>query len=198
MKPYIGAIAITGGIMLCFYGLALVKPSICFITFLTCIVVSLFIFYACFLTAIEITPVFWYFLGGGVAGGLVVGILMAKFVKIGAAILGGWGGFALGLILNESLLWHFYLSWLFWTANIVCIVVAAVATYKLFEPAIIVATSVIGSYFLIRGVSCYLGHYYNEFTIINELKAGLYSSIDPIYWGYVGGFVLFSIIGVLY
>jgi hypothetical protein len=198
MKPYIGAIAITGGIMLCFYGLALVKPSICFITFLTCIVVSLFIFYACFLTAIEITPVFWYFLGGGVAGGLVVGILMAKFVKIGAAILGGWGGFALGLILNESILWHFEISWLFWTANIVCIVVAAVLTYKLFEPAIIAATSVVGSYFLIRGVSCYLGHYYNEFTIINELKAGLYSEIDPIYWGYVGGFVLFSIIGVMY
>jgi len=80
----------------------------------------------------------------------------------------------------------------------VCIVVAAVLTYKLFEPAIIAATSVVGSYFLIRGVSCYLGHYYNEFTIINELKAGLYSEIDPIYWGYVGGFVLFSIIGVMY
>jgi hypothetical protein len=160
--------------MLCFYGLALVKPSICFITFLSCIVVSLFIFYACYLEAIEITPVFWYFLGGGVAAGLIVGILMAKFVKVGAAILGGWGGFALGLILNESLLWHFELSWLFWTANIACIVVAAVLTYKIFEPAIIVATSVVGSYFLVRGVSCYLGHYYNEFTIINELKAGLY------------------------
>ncbi len=175
MKPYIGAIAITGGIMLCFYGLALVKPSICFITFLSCIVVSLFIFYACFLTALEITPVFWYFLGGGIGGGLVVGILMAKYVKVGAAILGGWGGFALGLILNESILWHFELSWLFWTANIGCIVVAAVFTYKIFEPAVIVSTSVVGSYFLIRGVSCYVGHYYNEFTIINELKAGLYA-----------------------
>jgi hypothetical protein len=198
MKPYIGIIAIVSGIMLCFYGLALVKPSICFIVFLSCIVVSLFIFYAVFMTAIALTTEFWYFLGGGAAAGLILGLILAKYVKFGAAMLGGWGGFALGLILNESILFHFQLSWLFWTANIVCIVVCAVLTFKIFEPAVIAATSVCGSYFLVRGVSCYAGHYYNEFTIINELKAGLYSSIDPIYWGYVAGFVIFSIVGILY
>jgi hypothetical protein len=176
----------------------LVKPSICFITFLTCIVVSLFIFYACYLEAIEITPVFWYFLGGGIAAGLVVGLLMAKYVKVGAAILGGWGGFAGGLILNEAILWQFELSWLFWASNVACIVVAAVLTYKIFEPAIIIATSVVGSYFFVRGLSVYLGYYYNEFTIITMLKAGLYTEINPIYWGYVGGFVLLTIIGALY
>jgi hypothetical protein len=197
-KPYIGAIAIAGGIMLCFYGLALVKPSVCFITFLSCIVVSLFIFYAVYMTALTLTPVFYYFLGGGIAGGLILGILLAKYVKFGAAILGGWGGFALGLILNETILFRFEYSWLFWTSNVVCIVVAAVITYKIFEPAIIASTSVVGSYFIIRGASCYLGHYYNEFTIINELKAGLYSTIDPLYWAYVGAFVLILIVGILY
>lgn len=105
ISPYIGVIAIIGGFLLCFFGLRLVKPSVCFITFLSCIVVSLFIFYAVFLNAIELTPVFWYFLGGGVIGGLIVGILMSKYVKFGAAILGGWGGFAAGLVLNEAILY---------------------------------------------------------------------------------------------
>jgi hypothetical protein len=56
---------------------------------------------------------------------------------------------------------------LFWVANGVCIVAAAIITYKIFEPAIIAATAVVGAYFIARGVSVYLGHYYNEFTIIN-------------------------------
>jgi hypothetical protein len=198
IKPYVGVIAIVGGFILCFFGLQMIKPSVCFVTFLTVLVAVLFIFYAAFLDALTLTPVFWYFLGGGVIGGIVVGLLMAKFVKFGAAMLGGWGGFAVGLILNECLLFRFELSWLFWTSNIICIVVAAVVTYKVFEPAIIASTALIGSYFIARGVSCYLGHYYNEFTIINELKAGAYTTIDPLYWAYVGGFVLFTIIGILY
>jgi len=198
IKPYVGVIAIVGGLVLCFYGLKLVKPSVCFVTFLSCVVVSLFIFYAVYLDAIELTPVFWYFLGGGAAAGIAVGLLMAKFVKFGAAMLGGWGGFAAGLILNEAILYRFELSWLFWASNIVCIIAAAVITYKVFEPAIIAATAVIGAYFLIRGVSVYAGHYYNEFTIINELKAGAITNIDPYYWAYVGGFALLTVVGILY
>jgi hypothetical protein len=198
IEPYIGVIAIVGGFMLCFYGLKLIKPSICFVTFLSCIVVSLFIFYAIFLDAIELTPVFWYFLGGGVAGGVAVGLILARYVKFGAAILGGWGGFAAGLILNEAILFRFELSWLFWASNIACIIIAAFITYKIFEPAIIASSAVIGAYFIARGVSVYLGHYYNEFTIINQLKAGAIDEIDPLYWGYVGGFVVFTIVGILY
>lgn len=198
IKPYIGVVAIIGGFMLCFFGLKLVKPSVCFVTFLTCIVVSLFIFYALFLNAIELTPVFWYFLGGGIVGGLIIGVLLSKYVKFGAAILGGWGGFAAGLMLNEAIFFRFELSWLFWAVNIACIIIAAFVTFKFFEPAVIVSSAVVGSYFLARGVSVYLGHYYNEFTIINELKAGAYTNIDPLYWCYVGGFVLFSIVGTLY
>ena len=198
IKPYVGVVAIIGGIMLCFYGLKLVKPSVCFVTFLSCIVVSLFIFYAIYLDAIELTPVFWYFLGGGVAGGIAVGLLMAKFVKFGAAMLGGWGGFAAGLILNEAILYRFELSWLFWASNVACIIAAAFITYKVFEPAIIASTAIVGAYFIARGVSVYAGHYYNEFTIINELKAGAITNIDPYYWGYVAGFAVLTTVGILY
>ena len=48
IKPYIGVVAIIGGIMLCFYGLKLVKPSVCFVTFLSCIVVSFIVVFTCF------------------------------------------------------------------------------------------------------------------------------------------------------
>jgi len=104
MKPYLGAIGIGVGIPLCFLGLKLIKPAICFIAFITMTCMSLFIFYAIYINSIELTPVFWYFLGGGAAAGIIVGLLAARFVKYGAACLAGWGGFCLGIILNEAVL----------------------------------------------------------------------------------------------
>ena len=77
----------------------------------------------------------------------------------------------------------------------VCIIVAAVLAFVVFEHAVILASACLGAYFIVRGVSCYAGHYYNEFTIINLLKSGAIDQIDPYYWAYVGGFVLFMIVG---
>lgn len=105
-------------------------------------------------------------MGAGAAAGIVVGLLLAKYVKVGAAILGGWGGFAIGLILNEAVMWQFEYVWVFWATNIASILVCAGLTFKVFDHAVIYSTSVLGAYGLARGVSCYLGHYYNEFTVI--------------------------------
>lgn len=76
--------------------------------------------------------------------------------------------------------------------------VCAGLTFKLFDEMFIFSTCVIGAYGLVRGVSCYAGHYYNEFTMIQLLKSGAIDSVDPYYWGYVGGFVVFSVIGAWY
>lgn len=112
-------------------------------------------------------------MGGGAAVGVIVGVLLASCVKVGAAILAAWGGFALGIILNAAVMFHFEYSWVFWTTNGVCMAVCALLTFKFFDHIMIFTTSILGSYLLVRGVSCYLGHYYNEFTIIDMLKSGL-------------------------
>jgi hypothetical protein len=137
-------------------------------------------------------------MGGGAVIGVIVGVLLAKCVKVGAAILAGWGGFALGLILNEAVMWHLEYSWVFWTTNVVCMVVCAALTFKVFDHAMIFTTSALGAYAMVRGVSCYAGHYYNEFTIVELLKSGAISDIDPYYWGYVGGFVVVGCISAWY
>jgi len=198
IEPYVGAIAIAGGIVLVFFGLKLVKPSICFGGFLTCIFLSILFFYTIYADSVDELKTFYYWLGGGAVVGLLVGWFLAYFVKLGAAILAGWGGFMLGLILNEAFLYTFELVWLFWTANVVCALVCAVLTFKIFDHMMIFSTAVIGSYGLVRGVSCYAGHYYNEFVVIELLKSGAIDQVDPYYWGYVGGFVVFAIIGSWY
>lgn len=195
IEPYLGAIAIAVGVPLVFFGLKLVKYAICFAGFITVTACSCLLFYTIYFTDTTKTDAFWYFLAGGALAGLIVGLLLAKFVRIGAAILAGWGGFCAGLLLNATVLFRFELSWLFWTSNIACIIIAAVLAFFLYEHAMILATAALGSYGIARGVSVYLGHYYNEFTIIELLKAGAITSIDHWYWCYVGGMLVFFIVG---
>lgn len=184
--------------MLAFFGLRLIKPSICIGGFLTCTMLSLLIFYAVYIKSVDELDTFYYWMAGGAGIGIIVGALLAYCVKVGAAILAGWGGFALGLVLNEAVMWHLEYSWVFWTTNVVCMVVCAALTFKVFDHAMIMTTAVLGAYAIVRGVSCYAGHYYNEFTIVDLLKSGAIDEIDPYYWGYVGGFVVVIGVGAWY
>lgn len=165
-EPYIGVIAIVGGLAMTFFGLRLVKPSICFAGFLSCIMLTLLFFYAVYANSIDDLATFYYWMGGGAVVGILVGYFLSAFVKVGAAILAGWGGFMLGLMLNEAVLYNFKEVWVFWTANVLCALIAAALTFKFFENMMIFSTCTLGSYCLIRGVSCYAGHYYNEFVVI--------------------------------
>ena len=37
--------------------------------------------------------------------GIIVGAIMTRLQRVGAAILAGWGGFMLGLLINETFLY---------------------------------------------------------------------------------------------
>lgn len=132
-KPYFGAIGIVVGLMLAFYGLRLLKPSICIAGFLTCTMLTLLVFYAVYAQTVDQLATFYYWMAGGAAVGVVCGVIMAKFVKVGGAILAAWGGFALGLILNEAFMYRFQYSWVFWTTNGVCMVVCAALAFKFLD-----------------------------------------------------------------
>lgn len=197
-EPYLGAAAIGGGLVMCFFGLKLIKPSICFAGFLSCTALAMLFFYAIYASSVDELATFYYWLGGGAVIGCVVGWFLAHFVKVGAAILAGWGGFMLGLILNEAFLYTFEYVWVFWSANVICMLVCALLTFKTFDVMMVLSTAVLGSYGIIRGVSCYAGHYYNEFVVVQLLQSGAIDQVDPYYWGYVGAFVVFGVIGAWY
>ena len=173
----------------------LIKPSVCLAGLISTIGISCFIFYAVYLDNSSNAADFWYFLGGGAVVGILVGLLLAWAVKIGAAILAGCGGVCLALILNETLLYRAGVEWLFWVSIAVIAIACAVAAFFIFDTAVILATVTLGSYALVRGVAAYAGHYYNEVTMAKMLKDGLLDDIDPWYWAYVGGFVLMMLIG---
>lgn len=168
-----GIFAIAGGFFLSLFGLRLVKPTMFIIGILTTVAAVALVFYTTFLSQDTEEWVFWVVLVCSVLGGIIVGYLLAKFIKVGAAILAGWGGFTCGLLLNEAVLYRAESEWLFWTVSIIFAIIGAVIAFKFFEHAVIISTCLVGSYLLVRGISFYAGHYYNEFQIAQLAKEGL-------------------------
>lgn len=196
-SEYFGVFMLISGFLLVVMGRKLLKPAVCFAGFLTSILVSCFIFYAVYVENESDVADFWYFLGGGALVGIAVGLLMSWAVRVGAAVLAGWGGVCGGLILYESIIFRAEVEWLFWVTIVVCAVGAAVAAFFLLDQVVITSTVLLGSYSIIRGVACYAGHYYNEFTMAKLASEGLLTDIDPWYWAYVGGFFVSVAIGMI-
>jgi zinc transporter ZupT len=65
----------------------------------------LLIFYTTFLKDSTQNWVGWTVLGCSILIGLIAGFFMMKLERVGAAILAGWGGFLLGVMLNEMVLY---------------------------------------------------------------------------------------------
>lgn len=109
--------------------------------------------------------------------GIILGCTAGYFVfiyheKFMAFLVGGIAGFFLGEFLfnlfgslikvNPTLINILFV--------IICIIASIILAYFIQEIIIIIATSFIGSYALIRGISLFAGHFPSEFTVI-DLKA---------------------------
>ncbi len=132
----------------------------------------LLLFYTTFLKDTTETWVGWTVLACSILIGLVVGFFMMKLERLGAALLAGWGGFLLGFLLNEMVLYKVESQALFWSVNVGCAIAAAVLSFFLYEHVLILTTSFAGSYMLVRGISFYAGGFPNEFTLADQIKAG--------------------------
>ena len=175
----------------------MLKPAVCFAGFLTTIAVSCFIYYSVYLQNESDLADFWWFLGGGALAGIFIGLLMCLCIRLGAAVLAGWGGACGGMILYSSFIYLAGQEWLFWFTVVVCALAAAVTAFFIMDEVVIVATVMLGSYCLVRGTACYAGHYYNEVTMAKMVEEGMLDSVDPWYWAYVAGFFVMVVLGML-
>jgi Domain of unknown function (DUF4203) len=100
-----GAMFCTVGVVLCLFGRKLFKPVICLVGTAAFVFISLLFFYSVFFNTNTKAYVGWVVLGISVAIGTVVGIFLAKVSRAGVAVLAGWGGLCLGLILYSAFLY---------------------------------------------------------------------------------------------
>lgn len=150
-----GTVCLVSGVFLIFFGRALLRIVLAFIGLAATVFIVMIIFYSTFLNNNSADWIFWVVLACSALLGCLVGFLFTKLVRFGGAILSAWGGFMVGMLINEAWLYMYGLDWLFWVSCIVLAIIFFFIGYKFFEPAVIVSTSFVGSYFLARGIGCF-------------------------------------------
>lgn len=163
-----GAFMIALGAVVAVFGKPLFKPTICLVgTMVALILLCLFIFSIFF---DRNTPSWagWLVFSISLVVGAIIGLILAKLSRIGVAVLAGWGGFCLGMILYAAFLYKLDgdKQILYWCFNIGLGITAGILSIFLFNHAIIISTAIVGSYAFIRGISFYAGGYPSEFELI--------------------------------
>lgn len=102
---YFGAVLILIGLFLGLLGRKLWVFAIFLISAFLTVGAILLLFYTTFLKSTTADWVGWTVLGCSIIFGVILGLVMTKLQRAGAAIIAGWGGFVLGIILNEAVLY---------------------------------------------------------------------------------------------
>lgn len=166
-KWVFGGIFLLIGIFLNFFGKKLFTATV-FIasTVFVCFFIMI-IFYTTFLKDTQADWVGWIVVGFSVIFGLLAGYFAAKMEKLGGMLLCGWGGWCLGILLNETVLYLAGQSWLYWTVNSGLALIGAFLGYVIFVQAVIFATSFIGAYLSMRAFGIWFGGFPNEIVLQN-------------------------------
>ena len=114
---------------------------------------------------------FWIMLGVSVLLGVAVGVVCCVFHRVGVFLLGALFGAVLGLILYSAFISRFsQKAWVLGlTIGILAVACGFVAWYAN-TIGVIVATSLVGSYLLVRASSWYIGGYPNEWNLASDIE----------------------------
>ena len=153
------------GVFLCLFGHGLLQAAI-FV--LTVVVVSSGVAKACFSLGEAIThnstseTMAWMILLGSFLVGICVGSYMMHCLHLGMAVVAACAGASLGTLLNDAFNVQSLATW--WIVLLTCILAAIAVTVYFKDTMIIVCTSFMGSYVLVRGVTLLIGGYPDPFS----------------------------------
>ncbi|KAJ1954653.1 hypothetical protein GGI12_005742, partial [Dipsacomyces acuminosporus] len=138
-----------------------------------------------------------YLVGAGVLG-LLGGALLIFLYKVGIALLGGLGGFAIaswilslksgGLIPSEGGRIGFIIGF---------VVLGIVAILFLERPAIIVASSIWGAYALFIGIDCFARTGFQDATLTFLKTPGAKFTVTPKVYGMIAGMAVSAVLGII-
>jgi Domain of unknown function (DUF4203) len=162
---------------------------------ITSVAVACIVFYAVYANSTTDPQEFFMWLGGGAVVGIILGCILMKKQKAGIGMLAGWGGIALGVIIDEMFVYRFGYTWSSYACMLGGASLAGWAASKWYEPMMVISTACLGAFLITQGIAFYVGNEFNVFTAANMVSAGLYDQIDQWYLIYIGAFFALTAIG---
>jgi hypothetical protein len=94
---------------------------------------------------------------------LVAGYFIMKLRKVGITLLAGWGGVMIGFVITS--VFFIESTGAFYGILVACALIVGLLAFKLEKIVIMLMTSFMGSYAIIRGISLYAGGFPDETSI---------------------------------
>lgn len=115
----------------------------------------------------------WIVLGVSFLIGLGIAYFAINMINFAKLCMGGYLGYTFSLIIYQFILRYIQTSKpeiVFWITTLACIAIGCILMSYLVKQVMIIATSLIGSYAVIKGISLYAGKFPNEQVIFELLK----------------------------
>lgn len=195
-----GAVMIVFGILLAFCGNKFLTIVIGIVTGLATIVLGVY------LTSRLVDAIFdkedikdyavWIILALWVILGILAGVFIARKRKWGISVVAAFGGVMLGLLLTTVFGPALKNVYVYYAIVIGCGIVAFVVTFFVEKFVLIVVTSFLGSYAIIRGISLYAGGFPNETELHTMAQDGLidWTTFPKAFYGYLAAILVLAIL----
>ena len=186
------------GILMLFSGSKIMKIVYFICGIISSVAIVFLILYTTFMQTNNNDALGWIIFLASIVIGSVLGNFFNKYNKIGNFCLGFIAGFGTGLMIFNSIAYAASSYWVLWSVTLGLGFLQGGLILWLPEILIIHSTAFFGSFFLTNGIGMFAGHYQNPFTIIEMIRNGEIQKVDPYLYVYVGGCIVFYIIGTCY
>lgn len=178
----------------CFFGLAMLGPSLFTIGFVTGFGFLLLLFGEFIIKPNTSSYLIWTLIFICIVVGTCLGYLATSLPKIGFFALGIWLGVVIAFLINNLFLYNIETNppdLLLYLLMLVLGASGAFLSKWKWKFVCIVSTSLLGAYMVIRAFSIFIGYYPDELTIAKKIR---YKEMDGVGWEF---YIYFSFIVVL-
>jgi hypothetical protein len=126
----------------------------------------------------------WIVLGISFLVGVGVGYFAINMITFAKLCMGGYLGYTFSSIVYSFILRYIHTSkpeLIYWITVLVCIVIGCILITYLVKQVMIIATSLIGSYAVIKGISLYAGRFPNEQVLFELLKNQEFDQLSEVH-----------------
>jgi hypothetical protein len=194
-------IATVFGAIICFVGYKLIKPTFFIIGFLVAFLALMYVCFTMFVKDDTSNTVRWLMFGLSLLVGLVFGFIAYLMEKIGFFLGGCALAFGATQLIYTSVLARFPINSPLLVFGLIWAVLGiAIGCFlqKFKDYVMMLATSLFGSFLIVRPIFGVFGNLPNEFEIAKSIKLGTLHAYPGIFYAYLSVWLIVAILGLYY
>jgi hypothetical protein len=192
-------IAIIIGLVQCFYGYRLYRPTVFLLGFLLAFMVIVLFLFGIWTGPDSPSYKGYVIVGFAVITGILFGFLVAAVAWVAIVVSGAILGFFLSTFLYTLALYKIASkpdNLLFYNTLAIGMVLGSIGGYEFQSAILILSCSFTGSYLIVRGVSVFIGGFPSELNLSTNSQAGIEETSSVYYYVYLAAILVLTAAGI--